>query len=288
MSLITKIFIVLTAIMAVVFMIIAGSLLAKQSNFKVRANAERINRIHEEEISKRLHSRYDSLQERKRKTIFKSRENMLYAYTVIAQLEAKYAVAKKAAEDVDLSIDRFADIRSQFDKVVEDYSAMLENIMSTVTQVSENKNKIGEKRSTLWKNLTSIEAKVGHLREEINLFDYNLYRMRKNNRAKRQTLEIYREIDPDSYIPGLEQAPKLKDAHVISYDPDTGLVGINHGYSSHVEKHQVFTLSRNSEFVAKIEIINIQAGSAVGRIIEGTTIRQVKLGDSVKPAAYIK
>ncbi len=288
MSLITRIFIILTAIMAVVFMIIAGSLLAKQNNFKVRASAERINRIHEEEIAERLRSRYNSLLERKWKTILKSRENILYINAVNAQLEAKYSVAKKATEDVDISIDRFADIRSQFDKVVEDYSAMQENIMSTVTQVSENRNKIVEKRSNLWRNLTSIEAKVGHLREEINLFDYNLYRLRKNNRAKRQILEIYREIDPDSYIPGLESAPMLKNAQVISYDPDKGLVEINHGYSSNVEKHQIFTLSRNGEFIAKIEIVNIQADSAVGRILEGTTMRQVKLGDSVKPAAYIK
>ena len=77
MSLITRIFIILTAIMAVVFMIIAGSLLAKQNNFKVRASAERINRIHEEEIAERLRSRYNSLLERKWKTILKSRENIL-------------------------------------------------------------------------------------------------------------------------------------------------------------------------------------------------------------------
>ena len=288
MSLITKIFILLTAIMAVVFLIIAGSLLAKQENFKVRAYAEQINRIHEEEISDRLHSRYNSLLERKRNTILKSRENILYANTLNAQLEAKHTVAKNATTDVTTSLDRFANIRSKFDKVSKDYSDMLVNIMNSVTQISENRNKIVEKRSILWKNLTSIEAKVGHLREVINLFDYNLYRLRKNNRANRQILAVYREIDPDSFIPGLESLQELKNAKVIGYDKDNGMVEINHGYSSNIEKHQVFILVRNGEFVAKIEIINIQADSAVGRILEGTTIRQVKLGDSVKPAAYIK
>lgn len=287
MSLITKIFIVLTVIMAVVFLFIAGTVLAKQENFKVRAYAEKINRYHEEEIADRLRARYDALSERKLKEILKSRENILYANTLVAQSEAKYAIAKKATEDVTASINRFAEVRSKFDKVVDDYSSMFENIMNSVTQISENRNKTVEMRSSLWKNLTSIEAKVGHLREEINLLDYNLYRLRKNNRDKRQTLEIYREIDPDNFIPGLESAPNLKNAQVISYDKDNGLVEINHGYSSNVERHQVFSIVRDGGLVAKIEITNVQADSSVGRIIAGTIIKDVKLGDAVKPAAFI-
>jgi len=165
---------------------------------------------------------------------------------------------------------------------------MFENIMNSVKQISENNNDTVDKRSKLWKNLTSIEAKVGHLREEINLLDYNLYKLRKNNRDKRQTLEFYHEAFPDSFIPGLEMAPALKNAQVISYDKDNGLVEINHGFTSNIEKHQVFSIIRNGELVAKIQIINLQADSCVGRILEGTTIRPVKLGDSVKPAAFIR
>lgn len=288
MSIITKIFIVLTAIMAVVFLMIAGMLLAQQENFKVRAYAEKVNRIHEEEIADRYRSRVDSLADRKYKTILKSRENILYANTLVTLSEQKYAVAKNAAEDVEDSINRFSEVRSKFDAVVDSYSEMFENIMNSVKQISENRNDTVVKRSKLWKNLTSIEAKVGHLREQINLLDYNLYKLRKNNRDKRQTIEIYGEIAPDSFIPGLEMAPTLKNAQVISYDKDNGLVEINHGFSSKIEKHQVYSIIRNGELVAKIEIINLKADSCVGRILEGTTVRPVKLGDSVKPAAFIK
>ena len=287
MSLITKIFIVLTAIMAVVFLMIAGTLSAKQENFKVRAYAEKINRVHEEEIADRFISRYNSLMDRKNKILTKSRENILYANTKVALTKAKFDVAKQATDDVTASLERFANVRSKFDSVVNDYSAMFENIMNSVTQISENRNDTVVKRSALWKNLTSIEAKAGHLREEINLFDYNLYKLRKNNREKRQTLEIFRQVEPDSFIPGLESAPNLKNAQVISYDKDNGLVEINHGYTSNVESKQVFSIIRDGGLVAKIEITNVQADSSVGRILAGTKIKDVKLGDAVKPAAFI-
>ena len=58
MSLITKIFTVLTAIAGVVFLLMAGSLIAKQEQFKVRLAGERINRVHEELIQDRLQNRY--------------------------------------------------------------------------------------------------------------------------------------------------------------------------------------------------------------------------------------
>ncbi len=285
MSLVTKIFIVLTAIAGVIFLLMAGSLIAKQEQFKVRLAAERINRVHEELIQDRFQNRFAALLERKRRSIFKSREYILIQNAVNTNVKAKAENAQEGADRVKREVVRFDSIRNNFETVIKEYTTMLTNIMDQVEELAKRRNEVINRRNSLWTNLASIEAKVGHKRETINLLDYNLYRISHNNREKRQLIEIYREIDPSIYIPGMEGTLLPTGGEIISYDEEHLIVVINHGYNSNVEKHQIFTVTRSDKYIAQIEIFNVSPNRAAGRVLPRTMKEPIRVGDSVRPRA---
>ncbi|MGE3854636.1 MAG: hypothetical protein AB7K09_23085 [Planctomycetota bacterium] len=284
MSFVTKLFVILSLLLSMAFLVVAGALVAKQENFKHRYAAEAVERQRDDQLQDRLRNRLASAQERRRREIRQMREKILLAKEKVVRARHSLVFASIAEQRVAEAMNSFSDIAKDFGPIMDSYQATLDNLIQKGRALAERRNEMTRLRSEMWVHLAQAQAEVGRLREHLNVLDYKLYVLRMSNFEKRQTISLYMEIDPGLAQPGLGETMK-GNGEVVVVDAEHNTVVINLGHNEDIQPHAVFTITRNGEYVAQVEITQVFEMRSSGYILQQTQSRAVLPGDSVRPRA---
>lgn len=284
MSFVTKLFIVLSIFTSLVFVLVAGTMVAKQENYKQRLASERVE-LEKEKISRDLLADHlAALQEEKRRMIHKEREHLLQIQAHRLRAQSTAGLTGDLATQVDGQIKRFESVTEEFAAIIAAYRGTLDDLVARARTLANRKNEIMARKSELWLNVAEVTAEVGRMREDLNVLDYQLYHMNLVNQQKRQQISLYREILGAAQVD--TWGPDRPFGEVMAIDERLGgVVIINVGRNEGVQLHQIFTVVRGEQFCARIEIVNVYDQRAAGLVIRETVTRDIRVGDTVKPPA---
>ena len=284
MSFVTKLFVILSLLLSMAFLVIAGALVAKQENFKHRYAAEAVERQRDDQLQDRLRNRLASAQERRRREIRQMREKILLSKETVVRSRHALVFASIAEQRVAEAMNSFTGIAGDFGPIMDSYRDTLQNLIDKGRALAERRNEMTRMRSEMWVHLAQAQAEVGRLREHLNVLDYKLYVLRQSNMEKRQTISLYMEVDPTLAQPGLG-AEMGDTAEVVVVDAEHNTIVISKGYNENIQPHAIFTIIRNGEYVAQVEITQVYEMRSAGQILPQTQKRAVKPGDTVRPRA---
>ncbi len=285
MSFLTKLFLLLSILTGLCFVVVAGALVAKQENFEARYAKELIERKRDERLQELQRHHLAALKDSNRRQVLHERTRTLVATGAAQVATSEQQRVEDALEEVTAAVRRF-NHDFGFDDVTRSYETSLGSLVDNVNSLAERRNEVVADKATLQTHLTNAEVEIGRLRESLNVLDYNFYELRRSNQEFREVVRLYLEADDTLSARGFG-GPTRPSGRIDAVDADLATVVINVGANEEVQPNQVFSVisQRSGEFVAEIEVTDVFEMSSTARINTRTQRGAINVDDMVRPRA---
>jgi predicted nucleic acid-binding Zn-ribbon protein len=281
MSTVAKIFIILNFILAAVLLGSAAAFLGHHDNWKVKFDKKviELNQQLDEkqkllleknaELTKTQGSLSQATDERnvsneKASQLQMAYEQMKGSYDA---LNANLANMSKALQVAQTTIQNG---RTLVDQLQQERQTLVDNF----TKAAEEKNSALKMQNQLQLNLEQLSAQLQDTQSKLNSSDVEL---------KRVTFAYNAIIKANPSIKSDIEQPSLT-GKVLAADNAENIVVISLGAEDGVKEGFRYTLSRGTNYVATIQITNVQAKQAAGKVMSGMSKSAVAPGDDVMNA----
>ncbi len=168
---------------------------------------------------------------------------------------------------------QFDAVDSNFKKLIADVDVFVRQLEVQITQITEMSNKVEDYRQKLVKAAAEKSTAVQELqyaRQEAEVLSKSLAGLEENHvslaRDKKRLEETINALNQRGIDTDLVTPKKLLEGKVTAVSSEIGLVVISIGRDAGVLEGNEFTIYRGGQFVAKITIDRVDRGWSAGRV----------------------
>ena len=279
MSIISKIFVILTLLLSIGYCVAAAFLFAYSQDYKAMYGKE-----------KGEHARNI---EEKEGEISGLKSDVT---TLKSQNTALVTDGEKLKRDNSELDSKLMDTKQRFEDVDQAYKTTNESLMTLTRTVDDLKNNLEveqEKRDKLRERLAEameeneeFTNEMAVLKDDKDKIEKKLLATRKELHKNEEMLKEREDVlaklqDAGIDIPRTIVETELVHGQVLAVDSGTDLVVISIGNNAHVTKGMRLSVYREDKFVGSLSVISVFADMSSARILRELTQREVHPGDNV-------
>ncbi len=286
MSLVAKVFVVLNLIISVAFLVFAMNVWTQGTKWQKMYEKEKVANVNwlatnqklQLELSREVVFQQQEVSKQKAENVTlrlsrnQVRDEKLALETKIAQVENEKSI--KEAENQELSrekqryFDEIIKLKSVVTKQQQAVIVERENAVKARNEKSEIENELNVTKTTL----ASITRDKRQIEEDLAL------QTRRIEGLLDKGVPIYRILGED---PSATQIP-VPDAQVLAVRGDIGLVMVSVGSQQGVKPGYQFTVSRGSDYIAKVQVEKVYPDMCSARLVPGTGKGEIQVHDEIR------
>jgi hypothetical protein len=186
----------------------------------------------------------------------------------VVALQAQISTANRQRREEFGKLGTVRDTAKLFGAEMEAFRYIISSFQQRVFNIDYEIHRVTIERDALAAELAQIRGDFGRVSEQIVTLEDQHYELRKNYERTVKTLGLYQTLDKD--LPRLADEVGRGWLHgqviAVGADPRTGIVTISIGSQDGVALFQEFTVYRGTQFLGKIQIEEVDANHAIGRL----------------------
>lgn len=263
MSTLSKVFVILVFLIALVKLGVDATLFAQRVDWKDKFVKE-VN----------YHYQTQQIKNAEIQDLVLQRENMVEYNKILADKNAMLDTENSAKSMQIANLQRqFDAVDTNFKKLIADVDVYVRQLEVQITQIQEMTNKVEEYRAKLAKASAEKGTAVQELqyaRQEAEVLQKSLASLEENHialaRDKKRLEETMKALNERGIDTELVTPKKLLEGKVTAVSTEIGLVVISIGRDDGVLEGNEFTIYRAGTFIAKITVDRVDRKWSAGRV----------------------
>jgi chromosome segregation ATPase len=281
MSTVAKIFVILNFVLAAVLLGSAAAELGHEDNWKVRHDktlAEKDGEI--ANVTKLLNEERGNVKTLQA-NLNQAGDERNQAREKADALQTAYEQIKKSYDELNASLANQSKALQIAQNTIQEGRKLVDQLQQERQVLTDNLSKASEERVAAVKMQNQLELNLEQLTAQLQDTQAKLATADGDLKGTRFRLESILRSNP-----GIDQGAEqpAQTAKVLAADNAANIVVVSLGAEDGVKEGFRYTLSRGNQYVATIQITNVQAKQSAGKVMTGMSKMPVAAGDDAMTA----